>query len=165
MIDMDKAEQARRHDLQSGLRVAELFVLESARTGAVTAGIANAQSLKNLRGQYDLLTRKVLDLFQVGDERVAWWAQVELYSGFAEAFVAARSGGSLFTPNGEPMFLPPRSRDLDNWVQGFDSGPGYRGDEFDPDETLDTMRAAIVLPNSETPADMIWAPVLTRGLV
>ena len=106
------------------------------------------------------MTRHTLDLFQLGDEGVAWWTQVELYSALAEPLSKASAGAPLINELGESTFTLPRYEMLLGWSEGTSLGPRFRGQEHSAPENMDRLRENFVRPFSEAPDNMVWAKIL-----
>lgn len=102
----------------------------------------------------------VLGRFGKGDEAVAWWTQVELFSGGKEFGLRLDLQGDLIDLSGCLYFSPPRSALLEEWSLGLGPGPRFRGQEYGHPERVDTLREVYVRPFSEAPSDMEWAPIL-----
>ena len=125
--------------------------------------------LSKAREKYDDLTAQALDLFEVGEEVVAFWTAAEFYAGWYSPFewlTATRtprepreSGEPLLSTNDlTPGWSPARPEELASWAQvrwpwdrGNSRGPRY-GDLWSPG---DKTRHAVVIPNSDVNVDML----------
>ncbi|MFT2750535.1 hypothetical protein ACMT9U_13235 [Clavibacter sp. Sh2036] len=110
--------------------------------------------------EYFAAAATTLSLFEKGEEGVAWWTQVELYAGFADPIRAFREKTS-----GEMVlyqYAPPRAYMLVAWARNESPGPRYAMHAAAADSNEDTSRHNIIPPQTETPDDFIWAPIL-RG--
>lgn len=131
------------------------FVVENALSGAL-----RPQGPAWVRERAHELTRTTLAHFQPGEEEVAWWTQVELYGGIAEPVSLLRHGERVVDERGTLLFTPPRFSMLADWADGKSAGPRYRGQDSSAPTNVDTLRERFVIPFSEAPDDMIWAPIL-----
>lgn len=131
------------------------FVVENALSGAL-----GPEGPVRVRERADELTRITLAHFQPGEEEIAWWTQVELYGGIAEPISLLRDGERVVDERGTLLFTPPRFSMLVDWADGKSAGPRYRGQDSSAPMNVDTLRERFVIPFSEAPDDMIWAPIL-----
>lgn len=122
-----------------------------------------------VREKYDDLTAQALDLFQPGEDVVAFWTAVEFHAGWADPLSYLREkgtpredpgpGGYLLTTNhlaggwraARPELLAQWAQVRWPWDRGNARGPRYA----DIHTAGDRTRHHIVIPNSDVNADLL----------
>ena len=149
---------SRRKLIVERVRAVGNYLEASARSGGLVRRGSGVDA--TIQDQVRALTKNALDLFEVGEEGVAWWTQVELYAAFAEAASKLEDGRSLLNADGSLQFTNVRVEMLEAWALGTSDGPRFRGQEWSSSAPVDRMREAFVTPFSEAPDAMLWAPIL-----
>lgn len=129
----------------------------------------SAEPLSATRQKYDDLTAQALDLFEPGEDVVAFWTAVEFHAGWADPlhFLLDRDtpredpgpNGYLLTTNNlaggwraaRPELLAQWAQVKWPWDKGNARGPRYA----DIHTAGDISRHHIVIPNSDVNADML----------
>jgi len=148
----------RRRAILDLLESANDNVVESVRRGLYQANFERRggdADFHNALAEHKAISARALSLFEPGEESVAFWTQIELYSAFVEPALLLLTGRPLSRETGEPIYTCVRVDLLQSWVQGGE-GPKY-AEELSSE--LDTFRHALVPPQTETPPDMVWAPI------
>lgn len=135
----------------------------------------SSKPLAKARARYDDLTAQALDLFEPGEEVVAFWTAAEFYGGWFSPLQWLRDtdtprdpeGGRLLDRGGmgdgwsqaRPQFLAAWAQDGRPWNTGNARGPRY-ADLF---TAGDRSRHNVVIPNSDVNSDMLRPFVLYLG--
>lgn len=151
---MSTSEIHRRAEIVSQVEKVRALIDAAAREGAL--GRTDQAVISSIRHE----TQRALNQFLVGDEEIAWWAQVELFAGLAEPLGLVREGKALVDADGDLLFSPPRSSELREWEMGIGPGPRFEGHHASAPTHVDSFREQLVSPYSEAPASMLWAPIL-----
>ncbi|GAA3625925.1 hypothetical protein GCM10022200_05350 [Microbacterium awajiense] len=186
-----RQRRLRRWKIVSLMGQAEALCLRAIRDGVMDAGYVShgAQGFAQVRDRYDDLTAEALDLFQRGEEEVAFWAAVEFYAGWWSPHVLAEklgvprlhpTDGTLIfqvsertvlgagvDETGSPVsWTLARPDELVDWAdvmwpweRGNAWGPRF-GDLVTP---ADSSRHDIVTPNSDSAPDMLRPFILRIG--
>lgn len=157
MSESQHEQGARRQEIVDSMSIASNLITTAAARGDFALDSPNRTP--TLTAIYDL-TERALSLFRVGEEEVAWWAQVEFYAGLAEPLVRLLDDEPFTDIDGTLLFTPPRPGMLQDWADGESLGPRFRGQHSTAPGNIDTQREALVVPFSEAPAGMQWAPLL-----
>ncbi|MEV4669905.1 hypothetical protein [Microbacterium sp. LWO12-1.2] len=125
--------------------------------------------LARVRARYDDLTAQALDLFEEGEEVVAFWTAAEFYGGWFSPLEALQAQGTPRSKNKQNLRLvatsdlarawaPARPEELSEWARvqwpwdrGNRRGPRYATNGTPGDQT----RHTVVVPNSDVNADML----------
>lgn len=156
----------RRRQIVSNLVRADLLLKNAMRDGSYDdAYIADSmRPLARLRDRYEQLTAETLDLFEPGEEHVAFWVSVEFYAAFHDPLVRMKDGGvdrerradgvPLAHPHGN-YYLAPRHDMLLEWSLWRAIGPNY-GHRF---QMGDRARHNVVVPNSDSAVGLLRPPI------
>lgn len=164
----------RRRRIVSLLGRAQTLAFRAVRDGIYEAEYfgAGGERFETFRQEFDQLTVEALDLFEPGEEDVAFWTSAEFYGGFWDPLYFLRESKAV--KDGDWPLLPieaegsteygyilPRPNELVGWAERNHAGPFY-GDlvsGVDGDRT----RHRVVRPNSDVNMDMIRAPILYQA--
>lgn len=149
--------RTRRIKIVDAVRAVSDVIVSAASNGTIWT-LTDRQS--RLAKTIEEATESALALFEPGEEEVAWWTQVELYSGWAEPVLMVLRNEPLTKESGELLFTPPRAEMLSGWANGASLGPRFRGQHESAPENIDDERESFVVPYSEPPEQMQWAPIL-----
>lgn len=135
----------------------------------------SSRPLGKARARYDDLTAQALDLFEPGEEVVAFWTAAEFYGGWfsplqwlRDTRVPREGGGGPLLDSGSlhqgwfqarPQLLAAWAQDGRPWHTGNARGPRY-ADSF---TAGDRSRHNVVIPNSDVNSDMLRPFVLYLG--
>jgi len=150
-------DQQRKISIVARMRDMAELIISAARTGDLVG--ARFES-SGVRRRADNLTTEALALFVPGEEEIAWWTQVEFYAGLAEPLSLLTRGEPLLDEEGVVLFTPPRFAMLSGWAEKGLPGPRFRGQSDSAPSQVDTAREDFVVPYSEAPEAMIWAPIV-----
>jgi len=150
------------------------LIFESVRNGELSRKWANPKdsAFDAVETEYWKLGTRALSLFEVREQVVAKWAEVELHAGLAAFFYLLQGNGTPRTrlaaqtmldgflsdgPDSEEVFDygPPRPSMLAEWAELRSSGPIYGSLETPGDES----RHHIVVPNSDVEIPERLSPV------
>lgn len=165
--------RSRRREIVHGVRGAEELVYRALREGHYEkAWLQDWEPLDMAYTNYRDLIVKVLNKFESGEEEVAMWTLVELYSGWHEPLTLlvdmnppqtapAPGDPPLISPD-DPRLTLPRHRTLGRWVTswrwGNANGPRYGT----LDEPGDLSRHEVCPPNTDAVSDILrlveWNP-------
>jgi hypothetical protein len=175
-IELVSARTSRRRRILSIMGRGDALLFRGLRDGVFDEQIHDAKSdrFEAMRKEYDDLTVQALELFEPGEERVAFWTMVEFYAGIADpllfgfalkerlpagASVRLNTMGGSWGDDGlgeVDGFRLPRVEMLADWVGGG-LGPLYG--TFEHPEG-DSERHRVVPPNTDVIQDMLWPPVI-----
>lgn len=169
-LNRRKARRERRLRIIGALNRADAMVFRAARDGQYVRSWTekSLEPLRRVQERYDDLVVETLDLFEMGEEDVAFWVAVELYAGFLEPLYWLDAHAEEFGQDGGAPYLnfevrgmrlpdgwtPPRADMLLEWAGGG-KGPRY-GDLF---TSGDHARHLVVIPNSDVNLGMLRPPI------
>jgi hypothetical protein len=181
---LSRSRKARRRRIVSLLGRAHSITFRAIRDRLYEEAFltSSTKPLETVKREYDDITVAALDLFERGEEDVAFWTAVEFHAGFWDPlmFLEDREAPRIPDPKGWPLipfeaegeswledergkrvesagYILPRSHRLSGWAEGKDPGPRY-GHMFRPG---DTLRHNIVPPNSDLNMEMLLPPLWT----
>lgn len=154
-------EITRRQRIQQSLSIVNQEILFAIKNRSNGERITTPEFVARIRQ----VTKSGLSHFVRGEEGVAWWTQVELYAALAEPMRLERDGEPLTDSQGRLTWVGARPELLEEWCRFRSDGPRFRGQDAGSPESIDSLRENIVIPFSESPEDLEWAPIIDWRLI